>query len=100
MILYNITINVTPDIEQDFISWMKAVHIPEVLQSGMFVEHKFYKLLHESEDGSINYSIQFFAESMEKMMEYEQNHAPALRTKTRDRYQDRAVSFRSLLETV
>ena len=100
MILYNITINVTSDIEQDFISWMKSTHIPEVLATGMFVEHRFYRLLHESEDGSINYSIQFFTETMEKMMEYERNHAPALRTKTRERYQDKAVSFRSLLETI
>ena len=100
MILYNITINVTSDIEQDFISWMKSTHIPEVLETGMFVDHRFYRLLHESEDGSINYSIQFFTETMEKMMEYERNHAPALRTKTRERYQDKAVSFRSLLETI
>lgn len=100
MILYNITINVTSDIEQDFISWMKSTHIPEVLATGMFVEHRFYRLLHESEDGSINYSIQFFTETMEKMMEYERIHAPALRTKTRERYQDKAVSFRSLLETI
>lgn len=100
MILYNITINVTSDIEQDFISWMKSTHIPEVLATGMFVEHRFYRLLHESEDGSVNYSIQFFTETMEKMMEYERNYAPALRTKTRERYQDKAVSFRSLLETI
>lgn len=100
MILYNITINVTSDIEQDFISWMKSTHIPEVLATGMFVEHRIYRLLHESEDGSINYSIQFFTETMEKMMEYERIHAPALRTKTRERYQDKAVSFRSLLETI
>lgn len=100
MILYNITVNVTSDIEQDFISWMKSTHIPEVLATGMFVEHRFYRLLHESEDGSVNYSIQFFTETMEKMMEYERNHAPALRTKTRERYQDKAVSFRSLLETI
>lgn len=100
MILYNITTNVTPDIEGDFIEWMKSIHIPEVLETGIFFEHKFYKLLHESDDGSINYSIQFFTESMEKMMEYEHRHAPALRAKTLARYQDKAISFRSLLETV
>lgn len=100
MILYNITTNVTADIEEDFISWMKSIHIPEVMETGIFVEHRFYKLLHDSEDGSINYSIQFFTESMEKMMEYEKTHATALRIKTKERYQDKAVSFRSLLQTV
>lgn len=100
MILYNITTNVTADIEEDFIFWMKSIHIPEVMETGIFLDHKFYKLLHDSEDGSVNYSIQFFTDSMGKMMEYEKKHASALRIKTKERYQDKAVSFRSLLETV
>lgn len=100
MILYNITINVTPDIEEDFISWMKAVHIPEVLETGIFNDHKFFRLLHESEDGSTNYCIQYFTESMEQMMEYEKKHAAHLRAKTQERYQDKAIAFRTLLETI
>ena len=100
MILYNITTNITADMEQDFIDWMKSTHIPDVLETGIFFDHKFFKLLHDSEDGSINYSIQFFTENLDKMMEYERLHAPKLREKTRERYQDKAVSFRSLLETV
>lgn len=100
MILYNITINVTPDIEEDFIAWMKQVHIPEVLETGIFDDHKFFRLLHDSEDGSTNYCIQYFTESIEKMMEYEKQHAALLRAKTQERYQDKAISFRTLLETI
>jgi hypothetical protein len=100
MILYNITINVTPDIEEDFITWMRDVHIPEVLETGIFHEHKFLRLLHDSEDGSINYCIQYFTDTMDQMMKYEKEHAPALRAKTKERYQDRAVSFRTLLESI
>ncbi|TDQ16926.1 uncharacterized protein DUF4286 [Algoriphagus boseongensis] len=100
MILYNITINVTPDIEEDFISWMKSIHIPEVLETGIFHDHKFFRLLHDSEDGSTNYCIQYFTESIEKMMEYEKRHAVLLRSKTQERYKDKAVAFRTLLETI
>ena len=100
MILYNITINVTPDIETDFISWMKTIHIPEVLATGIFHEHKFFRLLHESEDGSTNYCIQYFTDSIDKMMEYEKQHAALLRAKTQERYKDKAVAFRTLLETI
>jgi hypothetical protein len=100
MILYNITINVTPDIEEDFITWMRDIHIPEVLETGIFHEHKFLRLLHDSEDGSINYCIQYFTDTMDQMMKYEKEHAPALRAKTKERYQDRAVSFRTLLESI
>ncbi|WP_026952600.1 DUF4286 family protein [Algoriphagus mannitolivorans] len=100
MILYNITINVTAEIEEDFISWMKTTHIPEVLNTGIFHDHKFFRLLHESEDGSTNYCIQYFTESIDKMMEYEKQHAALLRAKTQERYKDKAVAFRTLLETI
>ncbi len=100
MILYNITINVSRDIEQDFIGWMKDVHIPEVLETGIFHDHKFFRLLHESEDGSTNYCIQYFTDSLAQMMEYERKHAALLRAKTQERYKDKAIAFRTLLETI
>ena len=100
MILYNITINVSRDIEQDFIGWMKDVHIPEVLETGIFHDHKFFRLLHESEDGSTNYCIQYFTDSLAQMMKYERNHAALLRAKTQERYKDKAIAFRTLLETI
>lgn len=100
MILYNITINVSPDIEQDFILWMKSTHIPEVMETGIFHEHKFFRLIHDTDDGSTNYCIQFFTESLKLMMEYENKYAPGLRTKTQSRYKDKAIAFRTLLETI
>ncbi len=100
MILYNITFNVSADIEEDFIQWMKSTHIPEILAKGIFHDHKFFRLLHESEDGSTNYCIQYFTETMDSMMDYEKNHAPSLRAKTQERYKDKAIAFRTLLETI
>lgn len=100
MILYNITINVSADIEQDFIQWMKDVHIPEIMETGIFYEYKFLRLLHDSDDGSINYATQYFTDTIDQMMDYEKNHAPALRAKTQSRYKEKALAFRTLLETV
>jgi hypothetical protein len=100
MILYNITINVSPEIEQDFITWMKETHIPEMMQTGIFYEFKFLRLMHDSDDGSVNYATQYFTNTIDQMMDYERNHAPAIRAKTQARYQDKAIAFRTLLETV
>jgi hypothetical protein len=100
MILYNITINVSPEIEQDFITWMKETHIPEIMQTGVFYEFKFLRLMHDSDDGSVNYATQYFTDTIDQMMDYERNHAPAIRAKTQARYQDKAIAFRTLLETV
>ncbi len=100
MILYNITINVSPDIQHDFISWMKNTHIPEVMETGIFHDHKFFRLIHDTDDGSTNYCIQYFTENLKMMMEYESKHAAALRAKTQERYKDKAIAFRTLLETI
>lgn len=100
MVLYNITINVSPDIERDFIDWMKTIHIPEVMETGIFYDHKFFRLIHDTDDGSTNYCIQYFTDSLKLMMEYESKHAPGLRAKTQERYKDKAIAFRTLLETI
>jgi Fic family protein len=100
MILYNITFNVSAACEEDFVSWMKTIHIPEVMGTGIFHHQVFYRLVHHSEDGSLNFCIQYFTESMDRMLEYERVHAPALRKKTQERYQDQVVAFRTLLETI
>ncbi|WP_332911105.1 DUF4286 family protein [Algoriphagus boritolerans] len=57
-------------------------------------------MIHNSEDGTTNYCIQYFTENLKMMMEYESKHAAALRAKTQERYQDKAIAFRTLLETI
>lgn len=98
MILYNVTINVSPEIEADFLTWIRETHIPEVMATGLFTEHKFCRLIQRSEDGSTNYAVQYFTESMANMQEYERKYAAALQAKTQERYQDKALAFRTLLE--
>jgi hypothetical protein len=100
MILYNVTVNIEREYEKEWVMWMKDIHIPDVLATGMFLENKFYKILHDNEDGSSNYSVQYFTDSMEKIMEYQQKFAEKLQEDVRRKFQDRFVVFRTLLETV
>lgn len=100
MILYNITVNIEKQVEQEWILWMKEVHIPEVLATGIFHENKFYKLLHETDDGTVNYSVQYFTDSMAKIIEYNSKFAPKLQADLKAKFQDKYVSFKSLLEIV
>ncbi|MDN3669242.1 DUF4286 family protein [Echinicola jeungdonensis] len=100
MILYNVTVNIDQEIEKEWIEWMKEVHIPEVMATGMFHENKFFRLLHEAEGGGVNYSVQYFTDSIEKIQEYQENYAKVIQEKFKNKYKDRYVIFRSLLETV
>ncbi len=45
MILYNVTISIDPEVHQEWLAWMKEVHIPDVLKTGMFRENKIEDII-------------------------------------------------------
>ncbi|MEX2335897.1 MAG: DUF4286 family protein [Fulvivirga sp.] len=98
MILYNVTIGIDADAEKEWLAWMKEQHIPKVMGTGLFLEHKIFKVLGEEEEQSISYSIQYFAETLDKVVDYLNNYAPPLVEEHRQRYKDKHVAFRTLLE--
>ena len=101
MILYNVTISVDSAIEEEWISWMKDVHIPEVLNTGLFTEHKILKLLEpEPEEGASTYAIQYYLKSEADYKNYNNNFAADLQKKHMDKYKDRFMAFRTVLEVV
>ena len=100
MILYNVTVNIEKASETDWVIWMKETHIPDVLATGMFMENKFYKILHDSEDGSVNYSVQYFSDSMDKIKEYQKTFALKLQNDVKEKFGEKFVVFRTLLESV
>jgi hypothetical protein len=99
MIVYNVTVAVDKTIEEDWLRWMKTVHIPDVLRSGKFLDHKIYRVLaHETETTS--YAVQYFIQSMDELQYYLTHHAPSLRHEVQQKFGDRQVAFRTLLEEV
>ena len=42
MILYNVTISIDTSVEEDWLQWMKEIHIPDVMNTGLFIDNKIY----------------------------------------------------------
>jgi hypothetical protein len=99
MIIYNVTISIDKSVHDDWLIWMKEVHIPEVMATGFFIEQKICRVLTEEDEG-MTYAIQYTAASMDDLKEYQKHHSPALQKKHSDRYRDKFVAFRTLLEVV
>jgi hypothetical protein len=99
MLLYNVTIGLDKDMEQEWVQWMKVTHIPDVLKTGMFTSAKMYKVLHDQEDNSVSYSVQYFARSIENVQQYLDVFAHRLREEQRQRFPNN-VAFRTLLEEI
>lgn len=100
MYLYNVTVGIDKSVEGQWIKWMKDHHIPKVLNTGMFVEHRFYKVLHDNEDGTASYSIQYFAESIAHVQRYLEEFAPVLINEHSVAFSDKHIAFRTLLEEI
>jgi hypothetical protein len=100
MFLYNVTVGIDKDVELEWLEWMKSEHIPKVLETGMFVGHKIYKVLHDQAEDSVSYSVQYFAETINHVTEYFDKFAPALIEIHRARFQDKHVAFMTLLEEI
>lgn len=100
MIIYNVTISVDKDVESDFMIWLKNIHIPEVLDTKLFLEYKLLRMIDEDNPNATTYAVQYSMESVEKFVEYADNYAPALQTKTQEKYGNKVAAFRTLLEVL
>ena len=101
MLLYNVTIGIDRDAEQEWLQWMKARYVPAVLNTGMFLDAKIYKVLHDDEnEATVSYSVQFFAESIIQVSEYLEKYEPGFGAELLLKFRDKHVAFRTLLEEV
>ncbi|MEZ0608897.1 DUF4286 family protein [Fibrella sp. WM1] len=100
MILYNITMNVDLRIEREFLRWMKDVHVPDVMNTGLPINNNVLKLLTEIDNGGATYTFQYWFQTMEDFLTYQSRYQPALQQQVADRYTNRYTSFRTLLEEV
>lgn len=99
MIIYNVTVNIENDVHDEWLEWMKNQHIPDVMQTGFFIEHKMCKVLVEEEQG-ITYSIQYTCKNMDDLKEYQRTHSSRLQKEHADKFANKFVAFRTLLEIV
>lgn len=99
MIIYNVTVKIDTDSNEEWLNWMKTVHIPDVMATSKFTEYRFSKILVDESDG-INYSIQYLCQDMETLDLYLEHDAPALQQEHALKYKDKFVAFRTLLEVI
>ena len=101
MIIYNVTLNVEDDISDDWLSWMKKEHIPEVLETGHFSHHYIAKITSRQPDETgVTFAIQYHCKSQEDFNNYQNNHAQKLQEKHNNKYGGKFLAFRTILEKV
>ena len=100
MIVYNISIKINSAIENEWMQWQKQEHIPEVMATGLFTEYKFYRLLEQTESDGITYVVQYSSSSMDHYNKYINEFSETLRKKTFNKWGDKFIAFRTVMQTV
>jgi hypothetical protein len=100
MFIYNVTVSITKEAEAEWIQWMKDVHIPNVLKTGMFSGYKFYKVLSHDDPSTGSYCTMYTVEVLDNFVKYLNELAPALRKEVDDKFSGRYAAFRTLLEEI
>jgi len=99
MILYNVTVSIDPEIQEDWLQWMRSTHIPDVINTGCFIEGKISRI-HGEEEGGVTYSVMYLSPSQEVYEEYQNTHAPRLQKEHTDRYAGKFAAFRTILNVI
>lgn len=100
MLLYNVTITIDSDAAEDWLQWMRATHIPDVMATGMFRSYRMSRLLSHEHDGAEIFTMQYLAESQAKLDEYQTRFAPELQRHVRERYEGKFAAFRTVMEVL
>ncbi len=100
MIVYNVTIKVQQQIANDWLQWLKNIHIPEVMQSECFTSYKILQLLEVDEAEGPTYAIQYFAESKALYNRYIEKFAAILREKSFEEWGNKFIAFRTVMQSV
>ena len=99
-VIYNVTTKVEAGIAEEWLRWLLDEQIPSVLKTNCFVDYKVVRLLDVDESEGPTYAIQYYAESKADYNRYIEMFAADMRKKSFDKWGDRFLAFRSVMQVV
>lgn len=100
MIIYNLTIKVHTSIQNEWLTWLKEEHIPDILNTGCFTNANILQLLETDDTEGPTYAIQYRAESKALYNRYIEKFSDTMRQKSFEKWGDQFIAFRSVLQVV
>lgn len=100
MFIYNVTTKVHHSIADTWLKWTKEEHIPEIINTGCFTHAVILHLFEADDEEGITYAVQYHFENKELYDIYINDYSLALRKKVFDKWGDKFISFRSVMQVV
>lgn len=96
MITYQVRIQVDAEVEHEWLHWMKTVHVPDLIATGLLVSYHILKP--QGEDQVYYFHYQF---SDQKTLDlYQKDHAPKLKADVQENFPGRSSASRQILDWI
>lgn len=99
-VVYNVTTKASRAIADQWLSWLKKEHIPDIIGTGCFTYATILQLIEVDESEGLTYAVQYHAESKTLYNRYIETFAESMRKKAIEKWGDQFISFRSVLRVV
>lgn len=100
MYLYNVTIKVDIERADEWLTWMREKHIPDVMATGYFTEHRICRLVDEGDLEGITFAIQYTCNTIDDFLAYKIKKSPALQKEHSEKFGNHFIAFRTLMEVL
>lgn len=100
MIVYNVTTKVNHAIAAEWLAWLKAEHIPDLVNTGCFTHAVILHLVEADDEEGITYAVQYHAESRALYNRYMDKYATDMRQKALDKWGNGFIAYRTLMHLV
>ncbi len=100
MIIYNVTIKVEHAIASEWLTWLKQEHIPDIIATGCFTKATILHLIETDDSEGITYAVQYHALAKAMYNQYIEQFADTMRKKGADKWGNRFIAFRTVMEVV
>ncbi len=96
MVVYKVIVTIKKEKSDEWFQWMSEEHIPEVINTGHFIDFTFMKRLPDENDDPNNsiFEIQYMCKDYYELDAYKKNDAERIRKKNTDKYQDVIVDIK------
>jgi hypothetical protein len=96
-VIYSVTVEVEEAIAEEWLGWMRLVHVPDVLRTGCFLGCEIAQRLDPaSPAGVVVFVLEYRAPSERALAEYRERHAPEIQRAHTERYGTRARATRTI----
>jgi Domain of unknown function (DUF4286) len=100
MIVYNVTTKVEHSVAEAWLTWLQEEHIPDIIATGCFTHAVILHLLEVDDIEGVTYAVQYHAANKALYDRYLKQFADEMRSKAMEKWGNKFIAFRSLMEVV